>query len=376
MGTISPWEIDAGKVSGTGTPKPSSPSTRVTYYSQPRPAPLSQYASVSERNLPSLGSVTSYSDRTGYGLHSAGSNTDPAGINWRNASGTMPTSPYLPSGPSGPSSGGSGGGGGVAGLTAEQQAAMARLFSPALMSFTPFQAPAYEAFTPSPRDTAIYDAARRRIRSARNADVAFAQDQGRQLMELLGSQQNVMANPRMTATPQMQQAYQRIVGGAPGNQMVADVIDAENAYSQNSDGAFQNLMALLSAQEERNMQSRAREGQQDQNAILNAIRAQASGMLGGVEMADLRDARDYQRWADEIAMGEHRYGADRDWQTAYGNWQGQTGTDQANVGIRNDWAQMLIDLIPMLTDSGVLGKIGTAPAINSGATVSAKAVRG
>lgn len=355
-----PWDIDQQRgaayrrgASTSSTSRIGRPNSRITYYDKPRPAPAASNAGWAN-------SAAELSRQHGVQAPTF-SSSDAVTEWWRSGSSQQaPAYPQMPQMPTsgGGGRGGGGGGGGGGGLTAQQQQAMARLLDPRLMSFTPFNAPAYQAFTPTPRDTAMYDTARRRIGAGRDADISAANSNYTQLLQLLAGQQNVMANPQMTQTPAMQQAYQRIVGGAPGNRMVADVINSENAYSQNSDNAFANLMAVLASQEGRNMQSRQREAMQDRTNIMNNIRAQAAGMLGGVEMADLQDAKEYARYLNDIGLSEHRYGADRDYSTAYANWQGQQGVDQSNVGIQNEWAQAIMGLIPMLTDAGVLAQIG------------------
>lgn len=268
----------------------------------------------------------------------------------------MPTLPSLPNRPGsgGSGGGGGGGGGGAGGLTAEQQAALLRLAQhPALMQFQQYQAPQYQQYQPTAMDMGIFDAARGRINTAAEADRTRANQAYDPLLGQLQSAQNPMSNATWATTPQLQQAYQRIIGNTNPLPQIAQ----ENAYSMNSDNAFGNLMAILTAQEDRNKQSRIAEAMQARAGALGGIDALSSGMLGGVEMNQLSAAEQDRIRRDDIAREEARYGYDQTAAQAYANWQAQQQVDQGNVGIKNNTIQQLLQLIPGITQKDLLAAL-------------------
>lgn len=295
--------------------------------------------------------------------------TNALGYNYTNYSYTpmsgsaqFPQSPTAPRRPGSGGSGGGGGGGGGGGLTPEQQAALLRLAqNPAYNTFTPYQAPSYAPWNPAAMGTEVYDSARRRIGEAAAADRARAEGAYNPMIAGLRNATNPMAGAQWATTPGLQNAYERISMVQPGQQLPQ--IAQENAYSMNSDQAFGNLMAILAAQEQRNMESRVREGEQGLVSALGGIDASSRGMLGGVEMSQLQAMEADRLRRDQIAREEARYGYDQTAAQAYANWAGQNQVNQGNTSIRNDSLQALLSLIPGITSKDLLAALNVgAPA--------------
>lgn len=393
---------------GTSSPRGSN----ITIYDEPRrTVPRSQYRRPSEQYL--TGIQNDRPEEQPWGRLAAAARGGSSGSSRGSSGGSR--------GGGGRRYGGGGGGGGMPGLSAEQAAAYRRLLDqgpnlyeyeafdapdydpyeatplPAYQAFEARDRPEYQAFTPSARDTSIYDDALGRVNAARAADYARAMGLFDDLDAQLASQYNVFNDANMTATPEMMNEYAAIIGGAPGIAMADATVAGMNAGGAQQDAVFGNLMNLLSRQEDRNMQSRAREAMQARQGVGQSIDAQAAGMRGGIEMANLQDARDYQRYLENIAFQENRYGQewnranldyldqiammnsqmgqqwarddalrladiareelryaqDRAFQEALANWQAQQQAGMTNTGIQNDFLGTLLGLIPSLTGGNV-----------------------
>ena len=111
------------------------------------------------------------------------------------------------------------------------------------------------------------------------------------------------------------------------------------------------------------MSSRVNQGYMDQATGLSNVDALSSGMLGGVEMSQLRAAEEDRLRRDQIAREEARYGYEQQVAPAFANWQMQNQVNQSNVGIQNDALQALLSLIPGITQKDLLAQlVGAGPA--------------
>jgi hypothetical protein len=260
--------------------------------------------------------------------------------------GTVPsiTTPYSPGG--GGRGGGGGGGGGAAAPTLDQGTLNAML---AALSRRPqqFDAPDYQGMPAAPFSTAPWDTMRSSVDTAAAADRAAAQQGYGQLAQTLGSTfTNAYNNAPTQATPQVQNAMTGLLqrgGVAPG--AGDEAINAENAYSRNSDQAFANLLGVLGAGAQQSQASRLAQVGMDANTAQQGINANAFGMRSA---ADVQQANALQAYQQQQAQQAQQDNLLRQ------QWNREEG--QTNAATNNQFMQsQLGPLLELINAGGTAG---------------------
>ena len=127
-----------------------------------------------------------------------------------------------------------------------------------------------------------------------------------QMNQLRGQLQADYSNPYETAqyarNPQAQPQMQQVMAQAGANPVAneyAESVNAENAYGQNSDAAFANLLNVLGASNQAEQTSRLGQVGMDRAEALRQIEAQSLGLGTGIDLSRGKAKEAWQVRADE-----------------------------------------------------------------------------
>ena len=274
--------------------------------------------------------------------------------------GMLPTMPR----PSGGGRGGGGGGGGGGGAPAMDQGTLNAMLAalgrgPQQMGFTPLDLPDYQGTPLSPFSTAPWDTMRSQVDTAAQRDREAAEAGYGRLASTLGANfMNPYTNAPVQASPQVQNAMINLMqksGAAPG--AGNEAINAENAYSQNSDAAFANLLGVLGAGAQQSQASRMAQVAMDANTAQQGIGAQAAGMRSAADVQQAQGQQNWQQRADDRAYQDAQLRQQQQQQEMMQNWQAQQAANQYNTTTANQFQQNqlgpLLELIGSSNGAGL-----------------------
>jgi hypothetical protein len=212
--------------------------------------------------------------------------------------------------PGSPGSGGSGGGwggggGGAAAMSQAQWDAMLRVLGtrPPDLDLRRQNLAPFRGRNISPFQGQLYNRMQQRLTQGAAADRATVE---RQMSQLSSQLKSGYSNPYQSAAyatnPVMRgemQALMQNTGANPLSNTYAEAVNAENAYAQNSDAAFGNLLSVLGAANQEEQTSRLAEVGMNRVEAQNRIAADELALGTGIDLARGKAKEAWQVRADE-----------------------------------------------------------------------------
>lgn len=203
-----------------------------------------------------------------------------------------------------------------------------------------FQGQRLGAFNPAP-----YNTQRGLVNQAINADMANINTNAQATQAAVqGAYQNPYATAQVQTGPQSPVLGAGLMGtaGAAADPAMAQQMNAENAQNQ---GSFQDLLKVLSANQQASQASRMQQVGMDANYGRQTAQAQALGLRGGIAN---NQAQAQNQWQQQAAERDYQNKLMQQ-QWARENAQGRQGVAQANWTQQNTAMQArlqpILDLI-------------------------------
>lgn len=241
---------------------------------------------------------------------------------------TSPTNPPPPARPTSNNRSSGGGGGGAAAYRPSQSLidAMSAYLNrgQSQYKFTPYSGASYQQYQPRPFDNALYENFRNQLRQAFTSDQAAQQQGFSNVANQLGLVNQAYQQARGVAapslTPQMEQSMRRLAG--PDSGYLQAQIDQQNASARTGDDMLRNVLALNEIAAGQAQQSRNHQLDLARLFAEQQLAGQRTGVLGGIDMAELQARQAYQQYLDQVGREESRYAQDWTRQTDLQNWEG------------------------------------------------------